>query len=899
MNVHHLQALFQPRHIAVVGASDDPTKVGGIVLANLRTGGFPGPILPVNPRRETVGGLRAWPSLTHLPQVPDLVVVCTPAPTLPGLVRECGTLGVGGLVVLSAGFRETGSSGQTLEAAVRVELDRHPHLRMIGPNCLGVLSTTSRVNASFAADHPLPGQIALISQSGALCTSLLDWALQQQIGFSHFVSVGNMLDVGFGELIDYFAEDPATKALVLYVESLNAVRGFVSAARLFSRTRPIVAYKAGRFRESAQAAASHTGALAGEDAVVNALFRRAGIERVYDMASLFDCAELLAGHRLPRGPRLAIVTNAGGPGVMATDAVIERGGELARLAESTLTRLNGLLPPAWSHANPVDVLGDATPERFGQAVSLVLADGGVDALLVLLTPQSMTDPTETARQVAMATRTTGKPVLTAWLGGQRVAAGGRLLQESGLPNYGTPERAVDAFLHLVSFARNREALDEIPRGVPVGFQTTPAERRRAVATLGPEEGGILTESDSKQLLSRYEIPVMPVRTARGVAEAVHAADEVGYPVVLKIWSPDITHKTDVGGVRLGLRDAGAVRAAYGELCAAVRQQRPQAQVWGVTVQPMADLASGLELILGMKRDPVCGAVLLVGSGGITAEIAHDRALELPPLNERLARRMLESLRLWPLLNGYRGRAPLDVEALIETLVRLSYLIAEQPRVTELDINPLLVLPRGVLALDARVVVGQAQPAGGRPYAHLAIRPYPDEYVSLARLDEGTGLVLRPIRAEDEPAWLQLLQRCSPETLRARFGGAFKPPTHATAARYCVIDYDRELALVAERPQGTASELVGVVRLVADPSHVTAEFAILVEDAWQSHGVGGLLARHAVNCAREWGLQELRGETEANNLRMRGLFADLGFTEHSPGPHGPVTVRRSLVPAGAS
>ena len=895
MNVHHLDAIFQPRHIAVVGASDEPAKVGGIVLRNLRAGGFSGPLYPINSRRDLVGGLKAWPTLSQLPQVPDLVVVCTPAATVPGLVRECGELGVGGLVVLSAGFRETGAAGRELEAAVRAELDRHPRLRMIGPNCLGVLSTPARVNASFAADSPLPGQIALVSQSGALCTSLLDWALQQQIGFSHFVSIGNSLDVGFGELIDYFAEDPHTKALVLYVESLSAVRGFVSAARLFSRTRPIVAYKAGRYRESAQAASSHTGALAGEDAVVNALFRRAGIERVYDMAALFDCAELLAGHRLPKGPRLAIVTNAGGPGVMAADAVIERGGELARLQEATLAKLSELLPPAWSHANPVDILGDAPAERFGKAVSLVLADEGVDALLVLLTPQSMTDPTETARQVAAAIPAGSKPVLTAWLGGTRVTAGGQLLQAAGFPNYDTPERAVEAFLHLVSFARNRAALDEIPRGVPVGFATTPADRRAATEALGTPEGGILTESDSKQLLSRYEIPVMQVQTARGVAEAVQAASAVGYPVVLKIWSPDITHKTDVGGVRLGLRDAAAVRAAYVELCDSVKLQRPQAQVWGVTVQPMADLASGLELILGMKRDPVCGAVLLVGSGGITAEIAQDRALELPPLNERLARRMLESLRLWPLLNGYRGRPPLDVEALIEVLVRLSYLIAEQPRITELDINPLLVLPHGVLALDARVVMAKPMTVGGRPYAHLAIRPYPDEFGKVARLDDGTDLLLRAIRAEDEPAWLRLLQRCSPETLRARFGGAFKLPNHATAARYCVIDYDRELALVAERQVAGQSELLGVARLVADPQHQAAEFAILVEDAWQSLGVGGVLARHAVACAREWGVKELRGETAANNLRMRGLFAELGFTEQTSDPLQSVAVRRVLNP----
>ncbi|RPI87528.1 MAG: bifunctional acyl-CoA synthetase/GNAT family N-acetyltransferase, partial [Planctomycetaceae bacterium] len=869
-----------------------------MVLRNLITTGFNGVVYPVNSQREAISGILAYPRVSALPRVPDLAVICTPSHTVPGLVRDCGEAGVRGLVILSAGFREGGQEGKDLEDQITVERKKFPNLRIIGPNCLGVIAPHVGLNASFAADTPRPGHIALISQSGALCTSLLDWAVRQQIGFSHFVSIGNMLDVGFGDLIDYFGEDPHTKSIILYVESITDARGFMSAARAFSRSKPIVAYKAGRFLESAHAAASHTGAMAGEDSVCNAAFERAGIERVYQMGTMFDCAELLAGQKLPRGPRLAIVTNAGGPGVMATDSLIEQRGVLARLGDGSLAKLSEVLPPWWSHGNPVDVLGDAGPERFAQALAIVLADEHVDAVLVVLTPQSMTDPTQTAEKVTSAAAKSSKPVLATWIGGSRVAEGNRVLTLAGIPTYPAPEAAVEAFMHLVSYARNREILYETPRDVPVSFGLDLEALRGAVQPLLPAGVAVVSEADSKKLLEIYGIPVIKALPARSVEEAVSHADAEGYPIVLKIWSPDISHKTDVGGVALGLRDADGVRAAYSELVETVRKKRPQAQIWGVTVQRQADLSSGLELIVGMKKDPTFGAIMLVGSGGITAELGRDRALALPPLNERLARRMVESLQLWPLMNGFRGRPPLDVEALIETLIRLSYLTAHNPEIAEFDVNPLLVLPRGVLALDARVVIDKSPAAQSvRPFHHLAIRPYPEEFVKPERLASGLPVLLRPIRPEDEPLWLELVDSCSPETLHARFRYLFKRPTHETAARFCVLDYDRELAIMAEIEDAGRRRFIGVGRLVADANHDTAEYAVLVADKWQNQGLGLKLTEYCFEIARKWGIRTVVAETTQDNSRMLSIFEQQGFETLREPQDGIVEVQKSVETPG--
>jgi acetyltransferase len=875
MGIRNLDKIFRPASVAVIGASNEPGKVGGIVLSNLVQGGFGGPIYPVNSKASVVQRLPAFHSVAEIPAAPDLAVICTPAAGVAAIVDECGIAGVRGVVILSAGFRETGKTGAALEQQVRDVWLKHDGLRIIGPNCLGVIAPGARLNVSFAADIPLPGDLALVSQSGALCTSLLDWAVQQRIGFSHFVSVGNMLDVGFGDLIDYFGTDPATRAMMLYLESISDARGFISAARAFSQTKPIVAYKAGRFGESARAAASHTGAMAGEDAVCDAAFQRAGIERVFSIDDMFDCAQLLARRQIPRGPRLAIVTNAGGPGVMATDALIAGRGTLATLSAATLEKLSAILPTAWSHGNPVDVLGDATPERFAAAVRLVHGDPEVDAVVVILTPQAMTDPTGTAEQMCAAIRGAFKPVLAVWMGGARVQAGRERFALAGIPVYAAPEHAVSAFLHLVSYAANQATLYETPRDVPLSFTLDRGQLRTRFEELLRRNVAILSEADSKSLLELYGIPITKTELAATGEEAVHAAGRIGYPVVLKIVSPQISHKTDVGGVAVGLLAAEGVRAAFERIMSTVRAKRPDAQIEGVTVQKMLATYDGIELIVGAKQDATFGAVQLVGAGGITAELYHDRALGLPPLNERLARRMLESLGTWPLLTGYRGRPGVDRQALIEVLMRVSYLIADHPEITELDINPLLVTAQGATALDARVVIDRSR--GGarpRPYAHLAIRPYPVEYVQNATLENGTAVTLRPIRPEDEPLWLNLIARCSSESLHARFQYLFKEATHEMATRYCFTDYDRELALLAQHD--VTRELLGIARLVADIDHETAEFAILIADAWQGMGVGVQLTERCLEIAGEWGIRQITAVTAVDNSRMIAIFEQCGF-----------------------
>lgn len=876
MSLRNLEKIFQPRSVTVVGASSRPGTVGRTVLENLVAAGAV--VYPVNPKHTTVAGIAAYPSVDALPDTPDLAVICTPAVTVPSVMRACGEKGIRGLIVISAGFRETGAAGRELEAEVSRELARFAGMRVVGPNCLGAIVPGSSLNASFAASMPETGRIAFASQSGALCTSVLDWAAQEGIGFSHFVSVGNMLDVDFGDLIDYFSQDAGTQAIILYIESITSARKFMSAARAFAATKPIVALKAGRFSESATAAASHTGAMAGEDAVYDAAFRRAGVERAHDIGEIFDCAELLARSRRPRGPRLAIVTNAGGPGVLAVDALLERGGVLARLATETIARLDELLPPAWPHGNPVDVLGDAPADRYAGAMEVVLADDGVDAVLAILSPQAMTDPAAVAEAVGQVARRTTKPILASWMGGRQVQPGIERLNQAGLPTYPTPDRALQAFMHLVSYARNLEVLHETPHDLPVDFSLDRTRSEAAIAAVYHRHSeALLSEVDAKDLLDAYGIRVVHAAIARSAEDAVAAAEQCGYPVVLKILSPQITHKSDVGGVVLNLVTPDEVRAAWNRITRTARETRSDAQIDGVSVQPMLSDPAGLELILGAKQDPTFGAVILAGMGGVAAELARDRALELPPLDERLARRMLQSLRYWRLLEGYRGKPGVALDALVETMVRFSYLVSDHPEITELDINPLLATPREAVALDARAVIDRARldnpPA---PYAHLAIRPYPHQYARRARLEDGTDILLRPIRPADEPLWHRLLADCTPDSIHARFGHLFKASTHEMATRYCFIDYDRELAIVAETGEQEARRLIGVARLVADADHQRAEYAVLVADPWQGRGLGQMLTKFCLEVAAAWNIQKVFATTDSTNTRMLATFREHGF-----------------------
>jgi len=880
VSIENLDKIFHPHRVAVIGASDNKTSVGYTVLQNLIGSGFNGVVHPVNPKRESIQGIQAYRDIPSLPHAPDLAVICTPGPTVPGIIESLGEAGTRGVVIISAGFREIGEEGRQLERQVVAQQQKFKGMRIIGPNCLGIIVPGIHLNASFAAATPGKGHIGFISQSGALCTSVLDWAIDEGIGFSYFVSVGNMLDVAMADLIDYFGSATATRSIILYVESVVQSREFMSAARAFARTKPIVAFKSGRFAKSAEAAASHTGAMAGVDAVYEAAFQRAGIERIFEIEDMFDCAELLARQRSPKGDRLAIVTNAGGPGVMTTDALIAHDGELAELSEETMNRLNEALPPFWSHGNPIDVLGDAPPERFAKAVEIVLQDDQVDAVLVILTPQAMTDPTGTAAAVIDARQSAGKsskPVLAAWMGGSMITGGVQLLSKAGVPTYNTPEQAIRAFMHLVSYARNLEILHETPRDMPVEFKLDRKRLRGVFDTILSEGNEILSENVSKAFLEAYEIPVTKPHLARTADDAAQVARELGYPVVMKIHSPQITHKTDVGGVVLNLSSGDEVRQAFETMIETAAKKEPDADILGATVQKMVRFPTGFELIIGMKKDPVFGAVIMVGMGGTAAEVFRDRALGLPPLNESLARRMLRSLKSWPLLKGYRGKPGVNLDLLIEILMRFSYLVADYPEIKELDVNPLLITPDEAVALDARVVVDRDMVARSvRPYAHLAIRPYPEEFVTKKKMKDGTPVIFRPIKPEDEPMWHELLASCSSESLRFRFSYMFKQSTHEMATRYCFIDYDREIAIVAEVEEDGERRLIGVGRLVADMNHETAEYAVIVVDRWHGHGLGRQLTNYCLNVAKTWGVKRVVAETSTQNARMLATFRGLGF-----------------------
>jgi len=860
MRARSLRKILAPNSIAVIGASDEPSKVGAVTLANLRHAGFAGRIFPVNSRRQTVQGLTAFASVGSLPEPVDLAIICTPAATVPDLVRQCGECGVGGLIILTAGFQEVGSAGRSLDAALRAELRRFPRMRVIGPNCLGVMVPQSRLNASFAATMPSPGRVAFVSQSGALCTAMLDWASEQSLGFSHFVSVGNMLDVDLADLLDYLAEDEQTDAVILYIESITHARRFMSAASACARRKPIVAYKAGRFPQSAQAAASHTGAMAGVDSVYEAALERAGIVRVFDVDDLFDCAQLLAHGPRVLGDRLAIVTNAGGPGVMACDALLGSNGKLAKLSEATVRELDDVLPSAWSHGNPVDILGDATPDRFNQALRIVCADDQVDAVLAILTPQAMTDPTAMASALVQVAEHGQKPILASWMGGTSVRQGIHVLQQAGVPTAPSPNEAISAFMDLVRYGRNLKLLYETPHEVPLTIAGRDPSTRRSLRTLFASGRDLLYESEAKTLLSAYGIPVAEVREAHSADEAVALAESIGFPVVIKVVSPRITHKTDVGGVMLNLANAAQLREAYDTMMANVQRARPDAEILAVSVQPMISLPGGIEFIIGAKKDPVFGPVIMVGVGGIAAELFQDRALGLPPLNERLALHMLESLRAWPLLKGFRGRKPVaHLDCLVETLLRFSALVADFPEISELDANPVLARDNQIIALDARVVVDHAavEHPAVTPFAHLAICPYPEDWIERAELSDGTTITLRPIKPEDEPCWLELLARCASDGTGDRFRHRLHVDSDGAGMRFCFVDYDREWTVVAEGDVDGRKALLGVARMLDGENESPGDCVTLVDPKWQAAGVGQLLTRYCADHARRGQLADER------------------------------------------
>jgi acetyltransferase len=868
---HSLDPLFRPSSVAVVGASITAGSVGSILMKNLLASPFGGVVYPVNPKRPHVHGVRCYPNLAVLPEVVELVMISVPAAAVPCAVQEAVDAGVKGAIIISAGFSELGDAGRALEA--QIHATAKGRMRLIGPNCLGVIRPPSGLNASFAADMALPGKLALLSQSGAICTSILDWANDKHIGFSAFVSVGAMVDVDFADLLDYFGDDAATQSIILYMESVGDVRRFLSAARNVARAKTVIAIKSGRSEAAAKAAASHTGALAGSDAVFDAAFRRAGVLRVDTISELFNMSEILAMQPRPAGPALAIITNAGGPGVMATDALIGDGGRLAELSPATRTTLDAALPPFWSHANPIDILGDAGPERYRVVVEACARDPEIQGILVLLTPQAMTNPTETARCIAPFGKTEGKPVLASWMGGGAVRAGREILSAAGIPTFDSPEAAVSAFLHMVQYRRSLELLYEAVPALPEGWAPDQDRVKKVFVAVREQERTLLTEVEAKEVLAAYGIPVVQTVACSNIEEATAAAHRIGYPVVLKLLSKTITHKTDVGGVQLGLTDDSSVRTAYGKIESNVKSRFPSG-FDGVTVQSMIR-DKGYELIIGSSIDRQFGPVILFGGGGVLVEVLRDSALALPPLNRTLARRMIERTRVYQALKGVRGGKAVNLEALESLLVNFSRLIADFSELSEIDINPLLASPERIVALDARLVLCPADlPAEQRP--RLAIRPYPNQYISSWKLRDGTKVVVRPIRAEDETLIQDLFATFSAHTIRMRFFSMIKRLTHESLIRLCHLDYEREMALVAVRHTDNSTCILGVSRYFLDPEKGDAEFAVVVGDPWQKLGLGNHLMSRLIDVARKSGVKRLDGQVLQENDAMQALVKGLGF-----------------------
>lgn len=886
MTIRNLEFFFHPQSVAVIGASAKPHSVGALVLKNLLDAPFRGSVIPVNPHHAQIAGLATVPTVQALATAPELAIICTPPATIPTLIAELGALGTKAAIVITAGLSRTlTAEGKSVTEAMLTAAQPYL-LRVIGPNCLGMLVPSIGLNASFAQTQALPGKLAFVSQSGALATAVLDWGNAQGIGFSCFISLGDSADVDLGDLLDYLGRDPETSAILLYIQSIKAARKFMSAARAASRAKPVIAVKAGRGTEGARAVASHTGALAGNDEVVDAALRRAGILRVWTTQELFDAAETLARVKPFRGSRLAIVTNGGGAGVLATDALIEGGGTLAKITPATLMALEPLMPNMWARANPIDIIGDAPVARYVGVLDAVLNDPSCDAALLLQTPTAIVPSAEIATACVPIIKRSPKNTLCCFLGAASVAAARDILCAQGIPSYATPEDAIKAFLHINAFDRLQNLLLETP---PVSAHVGPFQRDRVSAIIRSTldaECSLLDEVKAKAVLVAYGIPVVRTDIAEDVDHAVALASAIGFPVALKIRSPDISHKSDIGGVALHLMNADDVNCAAIAMQHRIAAKCPSARQQGFTVQAMIDTSDTQELIAGIATDPTFGPVIMLGHGGTAVEVIKDRVFGLPPLNAPLVREMLSRTRVSKLLAGYRNRPAIDEAALLDVMSRLSSLVCDIPQIVELDINPLLVSARSVRALDARI---QVKAYAGAADQRLAIRPYPTDLTRTTECD-GKPVVLRPIRPEDEPAHTRFLRAIPHEDIYFRFFHVVKDWTHAQVARLTQIDYDREMALVAVlAPDTLAMEIVGVARCIGTPDNLEAEFAILIRRDFQGKGLGFQLMQALIDYCRQHRTGELNGYVLTHNRAMLELAEACGFTAVGPPEAGVVKV----------
>jgi acetyltransferase len=875
----NLDKIFNPKAVAIVGASDEEGTVGHALMQNLIDLKFEGKIFPVNIHKTEILGFKAYPNVELIPEPVDLAVIATPAKTVPDIVEQCGRAGIKGLVIISAGFKEIGEEGKALEERILESKNKYG-LRIIGPNCLGIVRPSTNLNATFINRVPKPGKIAFISQSGALGSAILDWAIHENIGFSNFVSVGSMIDVDFGDLIDYFGTDPKTRSILMYIEGLTNARKFMSAARHFARTKPVIVVKAGKYGESAKAAASHTGSLTGEDMIYDRAFKRAGIVRVEEIADLFNCAEVLGTQPLPKGPNLAIITNAGGPGVMATDAIIARGGKMAKLSPEAMGKLNGLLPPFWSHANPIDILGDARADRYRAVVEACLNDESIDGILIIYTAQAVGDPVEVAESIAELCKSRGyqnKTILTSFMGYGAVEEANRIFNRNNIPTYSTPEQAVRTYMYMYEYKGNLELLYETPEELPVDVVPPKRPLMVIMRNVASQNRELLNEAEAKTFLEYYNFPVVKTKIAKSADEAALLASTLGYPVVLKVLSPQIVHKTDAGGVILDIAGEAELREAYDRIMQRAREYDPNAQIEGVTVQPMIK-KRGYEVILGAKSDPLFGPVILFGMGGVGVELFKDFALGLPPLNQTLARRIMEETKVYQLLRGYRNVPPANLKLLEEIMVLFSQMLVDFPQLKEVDINPLFINESEAYVFDARIVIDKNRVfEKAEPHQHLVISPYPKKYETLWKLRDGRTVLLRPIKPEDEPLWTEMFQSFSEESVRYRFFQILKDTPHETRVRYCNIDYDREVAIVPELAENGHRKILGVVRVSVEPDGKAGEIAFIVADAYQGLGLGTKMVDYAIEICEDMKIETLYAIMLTDNRRAINLMKKMGFT----------------------
>jgi len=887
MSVEYLNNIFKPKSIAVIGASATAGSAGYRVFRNLIGSNYEGIVYPVNPKYESVLGVQTYPSVTDLPKTVDLAIILTPAKTVPDILEQCGKKGIKGIMIISAGFKEIGAEGVVLEKQL-VEIKNKYGMRIVGPNCVGFIMPHLNLNATFIGSNPERGNIALFSQSGAVCGAILDWAQSAKVGFSSFVSVGSMLDVDFGDLIDYFGMDIHTRSIVLYIESITDARKFMSATKSFARAKPIIVIKSGRFKEGAKAASSHTGAMAGEDVIYEAAFRRAGIVRVNDIEDLFNCSSILAKQPRPTGRNIVIVTNAGGPGVLATDSVVEKGGKLSKLSDETIEKLNQVLPPHWSHNNPVDIIGDGDENRYQKAMEICLADSNVDGMLVLCVPQVVADPNKVAERVIDISRRTTKPIITSFIGEATVYHARQILNANNIPTYDTPDEAVESYMYLYHYERHLAQLYETPEELHI---KTPAHKeiiKNILDKAKKEKRELLDEIESKTFIELYGIKTTQPYVAENEDKAVEISEKIGYPIVMKILSPQITHKSDVGGVALNLLCEEGVRKTFREMTKRAKEKVPNAKILGVTIQKMAK-NNGYELILGSKKDPVFGSVILFGLGGIYTELFKDRAIGFPPLNQTLAHRIIEKTKAYDLLKGFRGLPPVNMTRVEETMVNFAQMIIDHPEIREIDINPLIADDDNLLAVDARIILDKEPEKN----VHLIISPYPSKYIKKVKLKDGTNVMLRPIKPEDEMLWLDMFKSFSEETVLFRFFRIIKETPHELRTRYCNIDYDMEIAIVAEVEENKKRRMLGVTRLITEPGQSdTAEFALVVTDKWQRLGLGSEFLDYTFEIARDKKIKKIYGVVLKDNIPMINLCKEKKF-KFSDGDPGEYKIEHNL------